>query len=128
METSVATSSTSSGEHTITSDSHEVDHSRMQNSVTYSYETLDSHIMNGTTELHGNMTPVKISPEDTETPLNEVKATTRGRSNSLPTTTKDNSVPDNDFLKEFDCEDDILRLNRLKHFISVSNLPGKTLL
>ena len=44
----------------------------------------------------------------------------------MPTTsTKDNSVPDNDFLKEFDCEDDILRLNRLKHFISVSNLPGK---
>lgn len=126
METSVATSSTSSGEHTITSDSHEVDHSRMQNSVTYSYETLDSHIMNGTTDLHGNMTPVKISPEDTETPLNEVKATTRGRSNSLPTiSTKDNSVPDNDILKEFDCEDDILRLNRLKHFISVSNLPGK---
>ena len=126
METSVATSSTSSGEHTITSDSHEVDHSRMQNSVTYSYETLDSHIMNGTTDLHGNMTPAKISPEDTETPLNEVKATTRGRSNSLPTTsTKDNSVPDNDFLKEFDCEDDILRLNRLKHFISVSNLPEK---
>lgn len=125
METSVATSSTSSGEQTITSDSNEADHSRMQNSVTYSYETLDSHIMNGTNALHGNMTPVKGSPPDTGAP-NDTKVITRGRSNSLPTTsTKDNSIPDNDFLKEFDCEDDILRLNRLKHFISVSNLPGK---
>ena len=40
--------------------------------------------MNGTTELHGNMAPVKISPEDTETPLNEAKVTTRGDQTRCP--------------------------------------------
>ncbi|EMG49728.1 hypothetical protein SBY92_004403 [Candida maltosa Xu316] len=104
-----------------TREEYEDDH-RMENSVSHSYETLESHLVgeeeqvSATTKNYHENIAIMTTPDSD-------KSMTRGRSNSLPTTST--KVTDTDILKEFDCDLDILRLNRLKHFISVSHLPGK---
>lgn len=132
-ESTIGTSSTSSSatEQSTTAElsTQEYDHSRMQNSVTNSYETLASHLLDPVQVNEGHELENGLLSKDN---LHSIVTKEfdhiipRGRSNSLPTsTTKDLSFSDDDILKEFDCEVDILRFNRLKHFISVSHLPNK---
>ncbi|RCK56569.1 hypothetical protein Cantr_05629 [Candida viswanathii] len=123
--TASSTSSSTAERNTTASSTQDYDHSRMQNSVTNSYETLESHLLDaghgtGAEELMGKNRIGNAYTPDSDHII------PRGRSNSLPTsTTKDCSFSETDILKDFDCEVDILRFNRLKHFISVSHLPNK---
>ncbi|CAI5756867.1 unnamed protein product [Candida verbasci] len=97
---------------TISSEDNDFDDStNMINSVSNSYETLNSiHHDNDILDTKNNMicTPPRAQ---------------KGRSNSVPTTKSNMSLTESDIFKDLDCENEMLQFNRLKHFVSFNHLP-----
>ncbi|KAI5951607.1 hypothetical protein KGF54_004681 [Candida jiufengensis] len=100
----------------------------MKNSLSKSYDTIDSHLNNTFEEDQRLQDPINfkkevMTPPPPTPPQQQLAKHTR--SNSLPTSTT--SIDQNELFKEFDCQQDYLQFNKLKHFISMSNLPRHNL-
>ena len=110
----------------------------MKNSLSQSFDTIESHFSNHsplekendhygvtTKAVHHDETVIIRQPSPSPSPSSSTlhKHT---RSNSLPTSSSTKSIDQTDLFKELDCHDDYLRFNRLKHFISISNLPKRS--
>ncbi|KAI5964584.1 uncharacterized protein KGF55_001653 [Candida pseudojiufengensis] len=121
IESSIASS-------TVSEDSEKL----MKNSLSKSYDTIDSHLANTFDTSQQLQEPIDIK-RNSNTPPHSVDQISQehqqqfkhNRSNSLPTSTT--SVDQHDLFKEFDCHQDYLQFNKLKHFISMSNLPRHNL-
>ncbi|KAI5969966.1 hypothetical protein CANMA_001006 [Candida margitis] len=104
----------------------------MKNSLSQSFDTIESHfsIHHGPIDKDGQYN-VNSQPNADDgqvgaalpqaSPLMHNKHT---RSNSLPTSST-KSIDQTELFKELDYQEDYLRFNRLKHFISISNLPKR---
>lgn len=105
----------------------------MKNSLSQSFDTIESHFSNHTPlnkqdnlydvfskEAEDEVTEILPNPSPASTTLHK-----HARSNSLPTSST-KSIDQADLFKELDYQDDYLRFNRLRHFISISNLPKRT--
>ncbi|KAI5958023.1 hypothetical protein KGF57_002831 [Candida theae] len=115
----------------------------MKNSLSESVETIESQFsthmsLNKHNELQNDMTTTGDDDNDTkESDLtilpDQINAAAsvpglhkHARSNSLPTTSSIKSIDQIDLFKELDYSEDYLRFNRLKHFISISNLSKRS--
>ncbi|CAK9435491.1 uncharacterized protein LODBEIA_P02180 [Lodderomyces beijingensis] len=108
----------------------------MNNSATETYDTTESHLVHSDhhqEHQHPHQGDVAenydIGVEPTEVDFKEPSASKsfifkHHRSSSDPTVSTTKSIDHADLLKELDFEHDYLQFNRLKHFISMSQIPS----
>ncbi|KAG5417510.1 hypothetical protein I9W82_005146 [Candida metapsilosis] len=108
----------------------------MKNSLSQSFDTIESHFSNHISlskqdDQHDTTLKNEDDDENTETlpdpsPANASALHKHVRSNSLPTSSSAKSIDQIDLFKDLDYQEDYLRFNRLKHFISISSLPRRS--